>query len=371
MFCKPLHLVVLALGAMFLARGLSRAGESVDAAMAERIAALKATGPGAKVTIYPVIVQGRPNRMVADVLGLVLESCGMTNIDAVDGNFKPQASQAWDELAIAFGEYVKANPATGDYGLLAEYVGSPKTGPTEVRWLIVDRGGELVLSDRQTKSDADFKRTAARDPDPMGCSVLVGERVFSRTGWKKSESENPKGRFAKLWADKSGLPNEAEQTAMRQRGATLKTGVQAASVSVYPTRIAATSDRASAERIAAGLTKGLGCRASAASESVEIRVTPTPNEQKLLWDVARAFREHVRQHPPEGDYAVLADFLMQPPGGPVGGVHFVICDRAGEWVIVDFQNNQWPDFQRINPKSVEDCERLAVERVEKRVRDGR
>ncbi len=371
MSCKPLHFVVLTLGSMLLAPGLSQAGEPTDAAMAERVAALKAAGPGAKVMIYPVIVQGRPNRMVADALGLVLESYGMGSIDAVDGNFMPQAGQAWEQTAIAFGEYVKEHPAEGNYGLLAEYLGSPNTGPTEVRWLIVDRSGKLVLSDRQQKSDADFKRTAARDPDPMGCSVLVGERVFSRTGWKKNESENPNGRFAKLWAEKSGIPSEAERDAMKSRAAKLKTGIGTANVSVYPTRAAGTNDRASGERIAAAMTKRLGCRAVCVGSPVEIRMNPSPNEQKLLWDFARGFRDHVRSHPPEGEYAVLADFLMKSPNGPVGGVHFVICDKAGEWVIVDFQNNQWPDFQRIDPKNIEDCERLAVERIDKRVREGR
>ncbi len=370
MNCKPLHFVVLALGSMLFAPGLSMAGESADAAIAERIAALKAAGPGAKVAIYPVIVQGRPNRMVADALGLVLEKYGMGNIDAVDGNFMPRSGQAWENTAIAFGDYVKANPAKGDYGLLAEYVGSPKTGPTEVRWLIVDRNGKLVVSDRQTKSDADFKRTAARDPDPMGCSLLVGERVFSRTGWKKSESENSKGRFAKLWAEKSGLPSEAERDAMKDRAAKMKAGIGTASVTVYPTRAAGTSHRGSGERIAAGLTKRLGCRAAGVESPLEIRMSPSPNEQKLLWDLARGFRDHVRSHPPEGDYAVLADFLMKSPSGPVSGVHFVICDKAGDWVIVDFQNDQWPDFKRIDPKTIEGCERLAIERIVTRVKQG-
>ena len=37
--------------------------------------------------------------------------------------------------------------------------------------------------------------------------------------------------------------------------------------------------------------------------------------------------------------------------------------RAGDWVIVDFQNDHWEDFQSIDPKTKEDCNRLVVRRM--------
>jgi hypothetical protein len=49
-------------------------------------------------------------------------------------------------------------------------------------------------------------------------------------------------------------------------------------------------------------------------------------------------------------------------------VHFVVCDRAGEWVIADLQNNHHEDFQRIDPKVLEDCDRLVLERLRAQLR---
>ena len=34
----------------------------------------------------------------------------------------------------------------------------------------------------------------------------------------------------------------------------------------------------------------------------------------------------------------------------VGGVRFALCDRSGEWVMVDFQNDHHDDFRAIEPE---------------------
>jgi len=65
---------------------------------------------------------------------------------------------------------------------------------------------------------------------------------------------------------------------------------------------------------------------------------------------------------------MLAEYFVNPAGGPVGAVHFVVCEKSGDWVLVDFQNNTHEDFQRIAPKSIEDCDRLAIERLAKRLK---
>ncbi len=87
------------------------------------------------------------------------------------------------------------------------------------------------------------------------------------------------------------------------------------------------------------------------------------NEQKILWDMAHAFREHVQAHPPEADYALFADYLMMGKD-TVGSVHFAVCDRKGQLVIVDYQNDHHDDFKAIKPKSAEDCDRLVLKRLE-------
>ncbi len=94
-------------------------------------------------------------------------------------------------------------------------------------------------------------------------------------------------------------------------------------------------------------------------------IQPWRNEQKPLWELARAFQKHVKRNPPEADYALLADYMMDPRAGRgAWAVHFVICDRDGEWVIVDFQNNHHGDFQSIDPKTFDDCGRLVAKRLE-------
>jgi hypothetical protein len=49
-------------------------------------------------------------------------------------------------------------------------------------------------------------------------------------------------------------------------------------------------------------------------------------------------------------------------------VHFVGCDRQGEWASRDQQNPQHPNYQSINPKSKEDCNKLVVKRLQRYIR---
>lgn len=334
------------------------------AAAPQGVKALESAGPKAALALYPVRVLGRPDRNVANVLGLVLEKYGMENLDAVDAAFIPPSGQTWEEVARGFADFVKLSPPKSANALYAEYLGDRQRGPTEVRWVLVNVGGNVLLTDRQTQRDADFRRTAASDPDPMGCSVLVAERLFSQLHWKKSSGPaKADGKFARLWAEKSGTPDEKELAEMKRRTAQLKAALKTARVGIYATRVGDAPNADSAVRLAKTMPQELGCQTIAVDKPMPTKIVPTSNEQKRLWDLARAFREHLRANPPETDYAILAEFLLNPVGEPAHSVHVVVCDKSGDWVIVDFQNNQHEDFRRIAPKSVEDCERLTVERI--------
>src|SRR5262249_9548146 len=173
---------VAAAAAFFSEPLIVRAHDPSDGDSQGRQAALRSAGTGTKIMLYPVRVLGRPNRTVANVLGLALESNGLSNVDATDAAFAAAEGALWTKIASAFGEYVAQHKPEADYALYAEYLGTPKSGPTAVRWVIVDANGRQVFSDLQTKNDRDFVRTAARDPDPLGCSALVTERLFSLTG---------------------------------------------------------------------------------------------------------------------------------------------------------------------------------------------
>jgi len=83
--------------------------------------------------------------------------------------------------------------------------------------------------------------------------------------------------------------------------------------------------------------------------------------------LARAFRDDLRSNPPDADYAILAEYYVNPDGRQANAVHFVICEKSGGWVLADFQNSTHEDFKTIAPKSVKDCDRLAVQRLAKRL----
>lgn len=41
----------------------------------------------------------------------------------------------------------------------------------------------------------------------------------------------------------------------------------------------------------------------------------------------------------------------------------ILCDRQGDWVLVDLSNSDQPDYQEIKPISAEGCDTLLVERL--------
>ncbi len=344
-----------------------------ESAQAERLAKLKKSDPNVvSLALLPVQIWFKhpdiTSRKVADVVGVVAESCGMNNLDALDTEFIPPAEATWEQVPVHLAEFLKKNPPKSEYVLYAQYIGDPNSGPAkEVRFVVVDAAGNLVLADRQRSQDEDFKRIAAADPDPMGCSVLAAERLFSLLGWQKVEGE-PHGKFARKWAEASGMPSDMEQAAMKQRFEKLKASIKTTQIAIYATCIGEERNAESAARLAVSVAQHLSCKAIKADKQVSFQREPTANEQKLLWDLARAFRDYLRASPADSNYAMLAEYFINPSGGPAGAVHFVICEKSGDWVLVDFQNSTHEDFQRISPKSVEDCDRLTVERLTKQLR---
>lgn len=317
-------------------------------------------GPESSVTVVPVVLAGNPSKDVADVVGLLLEKEGMPNIWTVDTVFTPPADQTLDEVAAAFGQFVQNSPPQTDYALFAEFVGTPQTGVSEVRAVLADTAGRAIWKDRQTPQDADFKRIQPREP--MQFCVLLSERlkpVFRLPGPRRSEE----GRMARLWAEKSGTPSDAERSAMETRQGKLKASIGTARLMVHPVLVGDAANRPDAEQLANLIGSEFGGSVQTAQASEAFKLAPSSNEQRRLWDLARAFRAYVRDNPPDADYALYAEYTIRLSDQQVWTVHFVVCDRAGEWVIVDFQNNHQPDFQQVDPKTHDDCARLVVRRL--------
>ena len=342
----------------------AEANTQVSPEQQKRLEAMQAKGTQASLTVFPVVMGDSTFKDVADVLALLLEKAGMENLETTDAVFRLPEEAAFDKAAELFGEFVRKNPIKSEYALYAEFGGTPKSGPKEIRGVIVDSTGQAIWVDLQTPSDRDFKRI--KPSDPMTCCYFLAERVRTQLGIPESaRDDSGEGKFARMFAENSPAPDKAEWAAMEQRQAVMKKAGLSAKVAIYPVRL---SNDEVGKKDAAHLAKLLSERklgeAKAVDSSLRVEIKPARNEQKLLWDLARAFQDHLKQNPPEADYALLADYMMHPRAERAWAVHFVVCDRNGEWVIVDYQNDHHGDFQSVDAKTHDDCGRLVAKRLE-------
>lgn len=149
-------------------------------------ATLRAAGVRAPLALHPVRLLGRADTVAAEALGLVLERQGMSDLVLAEAAFDP-ADAPWDHVPGLLQAHVRAQAQHADagrYALYAQFLGDPQQGPTEVRFVVVDPTGDVALVDRQTPADRAFQRTAGRDPDPLGCAMLVGDRLFTQLQWR-------------------------------------------------------------------------------------------------------------------------------------------------------------------------------------------
>ncbi|MBE0658822.1 MAG: hypothetical protein IH602_14110 [Bryobacteraceae bacterium] len=118
-------------------------------------------------------------------------------------------------------------------------------------------------------------------------------------------------------------------------------------------------DNESAAEIAEWLN-GNGFGAARVSEqNPDIAVKPGMNQAKMFRTGLRSFGDWLRTHPPETEYACVAEYLMMR-NGKAGGIHVYCADRAGTPVFGSLSNSHWPEFKEVNPASVRDAARVAV-----------
>lgn len=327
-----------------------------------RLATLRTRGVDASLAILPVHLAGRPFERVSEVLGLLLEQRGLRTIDLVKFDFKPAESGSMDQLAAALAANVQKAPPTTEYVLYAEINGSREKGLNEVRAVLLDRGGNVLWTERLGPEDAVFPKPQERNP--MGLSVLLAERLAPRFGLDAATAKAAKpGKMARIMEERSGLPPETERAAIPERLARIKAAGSSRSMVVYAARIGGSRDDLGPEGLVKPIQAAQLAQAKPGGDLLLKSSRNDPNQLKTLWDLAREFREHLRQHPPEADYALYADCTFNPANWEQGYVHIVVCDRKGEWVIVDFQNSHHPDYQAIRPVSAEACRTLAVKRL--------
>jgi hypothetical protein len=330
----------------------------------QRLELMKSKGPDASLTILPVRLAGKPWDRVTEVVGVLLEQQGLKNIELGKTPFTP-AETNWENLAASVGVFVKTNPITTSYALYAEYNGNHQTGLNELRAVVVDQTGAVVWTDRLTMQDEALMKIGERDP--MTMSVLLVERLGPQLGLNEETAKAAKpGKLAALLDQRSGLPSENERAALPERQQAMKQALTGATLLVYPARIGGNKvSVASASNVVQLLNQAGLCKAIPAEQTILLKASQAdPNELKALWDLAREFRDYVRAHPPAADYALYADYVFNPQNAEQGFVHFVVCDRKGEWVIVDLQNSHQPDYQSIGIISRERCDQLLVKRLE-------
>jgi len=329
----------------------------------KRLETMKSKGPDASLTLLPVRLAGKPWDRVTEVVGFLLEQQGLQNIELGETAFTP-AETNLESLAAAVGAFVKTNPVTTDYALYAEYNGGGQTGLNELRAVVVDQTGAVVWTDRQTPQDEAFKKM--EDRDPMTMSFLLVQRLSPQLGLNEQTAKAAKpGKMAVIMDQRSGLPPANERSALPERQKAMKRALPGATLLVYPARIVGNEVSVpSATNIVRLLNQAGLCKAVQAEQPVLLKTSlADPNELKALWNLAREFRGFVRTNPPPADYALYADYGFNPQNAEQGFVHFVVCDRKGEWVIVDMQNSHHPDYRSIGIISRDRCDQLLVKRL--------
>jgi len=330
----------------------------------QRLELMKSKGPDASLTILPVRLAGKPWDRVTEVVGMLLEKQGLKNIELGKTPFTPTETNL-DNLADAVGSFVKTNSITTAYALYAEYNGDHKTGLNELRAVIVDQTGAIAWTDRLTMQDEAMKKIGVRDP--MTFSVLLVEQLGPQLGLNDETAKAAKpGKLAALLDQRSGLPPETERAALPARQQAMKQALPGATLLIYPARVGGNQTSVpSATNIVRLLNQAGLCKAVQSEETILLKASlADPNELKALWILAREFRDYVRAHPPTTDYALYADYVFNPQNADQGFVHLVVCDRKGEWVVVDMQNSHQPDYQSIGIISRERCDQLLVKRLE-------
>lgn len=324
------------------------------------------------VTVFPVVITPVKNmgpdmrHRIGEVVGMLLERSGMEDVRLGEAEFLPKGGQSSEEIAKAFGEFVTSQKIETAYGLFAEIQGQPKSGVQAIQIVVAEATGNVVLTEA-TERDV-FSRSGPMVPkDPMSCCVFIASRL--EEPWNLSgplRANAPRGKVEENWRKKTGLPSDEEFAAMRQREAKLRKQFRESTVEVYPSQ---KFDSSTAAKLASLLADVGFSSVEATKQGPDLEVPGSPNEQEVLWRTARRARAYFQKNTPSTDYVLVADFAIGQVEGKtkVGAVHWFLCDRRGEWVMVDFQNSHHGDFRRLEPDSVEDCLELVKVRLKKRL----
>lgn len=331
----------------------------------QRLDLMKSKGVDASLTILPVHLMNGHWEMVSEIIGTLLEQKGLRHVEVGSGIFIYEDKARVQTIADSLKGFLLKNPVTTDYVLYAEMNGDDNPPPIdEIFCLVVDRNGDFVWRDILDSHNKEF--TDVDDPDPMGYSILIAERLSPNLGLNAETARNAKpGKMAARMRERSGLPSEEEINAMPAREKIMRTVLKESQLVVFPIRVFYQPDiYAAGDLVTAINNAGLSKAAVSKNAFTMKQQTEGPNEMTLLWNMAKQFRDYLKTNPQEGDYFLFGDYIFTPGNWQAGYVHFVICDSKGDWVITDLQNSQQEVYIDVKPVSVEDCNRILYNRLE-------
>ncbi len=85
---------------------------------------MKSRDQDTSLTLLPTRLAGTPFDRVTEVIGLLLEEQGLSDIELGETAFNPEDKTDMASLAVSVGEFITKNPITTEYALYAEYNGN-------------------------------------------------------------------------------------------------------------------------------------------------------------------------------------------------------------------------------------------------------
>ena len=80
------------------------------------------------------------------------------------------------------------------------------------------------------------------------------------------------------------------------------------------------------------------------------------NEAKMLTISINLFIEFVKENSfPENTYILYTEFLKSGQNSNIRGVHYCLLNNKGDIAMRGLINSHWKEFQKVNPKTNEDC----------------
>jgi uncharacterized protein YceK len=159
----------------------------------------------------------------------------------------------------------------------------------------------------------------------------------------------------------------------KEDGARFRQSLGKTTVTVYPSVVRTTRSAAAeswnedgARQIAAYIEKRGWAHTAVATDHLEITGQPGVNQAKMFRSSMTSFGEWVKAHPPETEYACVAEYLMMGERG-VGGVHVYCARKDGTPAFASLANSHWEEFKEVKPRTVDDATKVAVGALERRL----